>query len=512
MYKFIKLILTSAIISTSGFASAIVTQTIDGEFTTPGGSIESNGKVIISSTGKFNNTDTLNLEGEIEDNGTLNLTGNVTGSGKITGNGKINDGELYKTLTGDELPNYEGIEDFTTVIGMTDSNQSYIAPTVDMSSFTGEQSFISLESKLSTINDSSNFVHFVSTVDSNGTTVKIDSKNHQVENINLGSLADSELKATFGNKSEDGEHAYGLLISGDGTISNDMSRMENAQVLIDGKVDITTENMPDTMIIVGEATFGADSQAQNVTVGKKIELNGKKTGQFTKEDTNYIFDNSMESYGSMMIPAGKTVTIGAGKTFKIGGTTLETGSSEGEVKIVKCGYDYPDNVTWTKGTTSNITGIAGTEDSVNHDDIISMMKLIEATYYDSEAKATVKYSDDPDAFDMSKATYRTFSDGIFSYSNYAANEYGRNYTVKINSSKFGIDGTFSRDASNGMGNITFTITWSEDKTFATISDYPYDWHGGIVHVEGTNNTGYYITGYEGGTGSRNVTVYLTDNN
>lgn len=72
-------------------------------------------------------------------------------------------------------------------------------------------------------------------------------------------------------------------------------------------------------------------------------------------------------------------------------------------------------MTWTAGTTSDITGITESEDSVNHDDIIGMMKLIEAVYY--KDGITTKYSDDPENFDMSKATSGTLSDGIFTYQN-----------------------------------------------------------------------------------------------
>lgn len=413
MNKFSKLILTTAVFATSGFAATIESQIVNGTFNTPGGSIESDGKVTISSTGVFNNTDTLNLEGEIEDNGTLNLSGKVTGSGKITGTGAINDAELYKTLTGEELPGYDDISNFTTVIGMTDSNESYIASTVDMTGFSGTHKFVSLESKLSTINDSKNLVHLVSSVDSNGTNINIDGTEHKMESVSLT----TELKVAFGNKTELEGHAYGLMTTGDGTISSDMSKMENEHVLIgQGDVSITSSNMPTSMIIAGNATFNADTTTGDIRIGTMTTTDGKKAGQFTKDDSEYVFDNTITSHGSMIIPEGKTVTVGTGKTLKIGGTKVTTGTSNSEIQIVKCGYDYPDNMTWTAGTTSDITGIEGTKDNVNHDDIIGMMKLIEATYYDKDG-TTTKYSDDPENFDMSKATSRTLSDGIFTYRN-----------------------------------------------------------------------------------------------
>ena len=346
----------------------------------------------------FNNTDTLNLEGEIEDNGILNLSGKVTENGKITRTRAINDAGLYKTLTEEELPDYDDINNFITVIGIT--------------GFSGTHKFVSLESKLSTINDSKNLVHLVSSVDSNGTNVNIDEAEHKMELI----LPITELKVAFGNKTETGGHAYGLMTTGNGIISSDMSKMENEHVLIgQGDVSMTSSNMPASMIIAGNTTFNADTTTGNIRIGTMTTTNGKKAGQFTKDDSEYVFDNSITSHESMVIPEGKTVTVGTGKTLKIGGTKVTTGTSNSEIQIVKCGYDYPDNMTWIVGTTSDITGIAGTEDSVNHDDIIGMMKLIEAVYY--KDGTTTKYSDDPENFDMSKATSRTLSDGIFTYQN-----------------------------------------------------------------------------------------------
>lgn len=88
----------------------------------------------------------------------------------------------------------------------------------------------------------------------------------------------------------------------------------------------------------------------------------------------------------------------------------------------------------------------------------------------------------------------------------------RNKVQKINSSKIGVNGTFSNNALDEAGNITFTITWNESGKSAEISNVSYDWSGGTIYLEGTDNVGYYTVenSYEAGTAYKNVNKYLVE--
>ncbi|MDO4975157.1 MAG: hypothetical protein Q4E61_02425 [Alphaproteobacteria bacterium] len=416
MNKFTKLILTTAVFATSGFATTIA-------------ELQNGGEVKSGATIDFQGQ-TLTLA----ENASIDVYGDLTGTGTIncSGTGQVNVyGNAYKedAMNRDDILTAAGLSDLT-VHTLDESNKGSIAETITVEP---SSALNKTNSDLASYASGIDETHLVYVANSDGSDTKCVGK--------TGSAL--EIKASLANAdaSISGLMPSALVVENKLKFSGDNSGFTGKTVTIG-----TTETPAEVEYASAKSAFQADttvendsklviSDANDINLSKNLVINGTK--KVLKADNSIELENS---HGTLNVK---------GKLVLENGAKLTLGKAYEEVNAEHT-YDYPQVMTWPAGTfdtpMTTSDGTDGWTSGTIHDSVFSYTKSADGIYtrthqypIDSTGKALSSF---PLTITNAEFDYMKNINGIVKYENHkyifngtATNTY-EGLNISINKSDF----------------------------------------------------------------------------
>ena len=351
MNKFTKLILTTAVFATSGFATTIAELQNGGEVKS-GATIDFQGQTL-----------TLAKDASID------VYGDLTGTGTIKcGTGKVNVyGNAYKEdgANKDAILAAAGLSDLT-VHTLDESNKGSIAKTITVDPADAlNETNADLASYAAGIDEN----HLVYVANSDGSDTKCVGKTDSALEIKASlANADASISGLMPSK---------LVVENKLKLSGDNSGFTGKAVTIG-----TTETPAEVEYASAKSAFQADTTVENgstlvisdtngITLSKNLVINGTK--KVLKADKSIELENS---HGTLTVKGKLVLENGAKLTLGTAGTVEEVNA--------KHTYDYPQVMKWPAGTfdTAMTTsdGTDGWTSGTVHDSVFSYTKNGDGSY------------------------------------------------------------------------------------------------------------------------------------
>ena len=384
MNKFTKLILTTAVFATSGFATTIA-------------ELQNGGEVKSGATIDFQGQ-TLTLA----ENASLDVYGDLTGTGTIKcGTGKVN---VYGNAYKEDGTNKDAILTAAILTGLTvhtldESNKGSIAET------------ITVEPSSALIKTNADLASYAAGIDENHLVYVANSDGSDTKCVGKTDSA-LEIKASLANAdaSIPGLTPSALVVENKLKFSGDNSGFTGKTVTIG-----TTENPAEVEYASAKSAFQADttvendsklviSDANDITLSKNLVISGAK--KVLKADKSIELGSShgvLNVKGKLVLESGAKLTLG--KAYE-------------EVNAEHT-YDYPQVMTWPAGTfdtamTTSDGSDGWTSDTI-HDSVFSYTQDSDGNYVRAHQ---YKWNDNWAKFEIGTITTGTL--------NYAGN---RNFTL-----------------------------------------------------------------------------------
>ncbi len=353
MNKFTKLILTSAIISTSGFATDIANFQNGGEVQS-GASINFHGQTLTLSEGK-----------------SLDVYGSLTGTGtiKCSGDGKVNVyGNTYKQddENKDAILSATGLSEFA-VHTLDESNKGSIDDTITV---VPAEALNKTNADLATYASSHADTDLVYVANSSGDVTKCIGR--------TASVIEVPVALGNANASIEGLIPSSLVMENKLKFTGDNSGFKEGTVTIG-----TTDTPADVEYATVDSAFQTDttvekgskltiSPTEGLTLSKNLTING--SSKFILNETQDQIIRGNTEGGSLVV---------TGKLTLKSGCILTLGSEYDDSPIAENPSEYPKVMSWPKGSFSNeLTELNKTHYTISFDDGTSL-----SFYYDEASKS-----------------------------------------------------------------------------------------------------------------------------